>query len=142
MVKLSISRYQDASPPVEETPRVKQTDTDNAHMAIPVEDSGSRATAAQIEAVANTLAEFQNALEREDYEQAWKFMADSFKSKRTFEKFKEEMLKVRATLAKATMRPESATDIRGRVGVLVAIPSVGDERWFFVQEEGQWKLDP
>ncbi len=162
MVKLSISRYQEANPQVEETPRAKQTEAnagganppvketprakqakaDDTKAATPEEESGSPATAAQVAAITKAFGEFRSALESKDYEQAWKLMSKSFKSKESFEKFKEEMAATGAVFAEATMHPESATDIRGRVRLLITHPSRGDHHMCFIQEDGQWKLDP
>jgi len=160
MVKLSISQYQDANTREEETPGAKQTEADNTDKATrekdssspataaqtdkatPEEDFGSPASAAQIEAVTKAFGDFQSALESKDYEQAWKLTSESFKSQGSFEEFKEIMADVGAVVAKATIRPESATNIDGRVRVLVTDPSDGDDHVSFVQEDGQWKLDP
>jgi hypothetical protein len=141
MVKLSISRYPDANPQVEETPRAKQTEADDTKAATPEEESGSPATAAQIAAVTQAFGDFQNALERKDCEQAWMLLSESSRNKHSLEEFKKAMAEMGAVLAKATLRPESATDLGGRVRLLVTHPSKGDDHWFFVQENGQWKVD-
>lgn len=143
MVKLSISQYQDANPQDKETPGAKQTDAGSTDKATPEEDSGSPATLAQVEAVTKVFNEFTSALENEDCEQAWKCMSESFKSRESFEEFKKGMAdKLGAVMAEATIRPESATNIGGRVRSLVTHPSLGEEHFFFIQEDGQWKLDP
>ena len=159
MVRLSISRYQDANPQVEETPRAKQTEADDRNpqvketprakqakaddtkAATPKEEPGSPATAAQAEAVTKVFGDFQSALERKDYEQAWKLLSESFKRKMSLEKFKKVMAEAGAVFAKASLRAESATDLGGRVRLLITSPSKGDAHVFFVQENGQWKLD-
>jgi len=163
MVRLSISRYQDANPPVEGTPRAKQTEADsnssggnpqvkeapraeqakadNTKAATPEEKPGSPVTAAQIAGVAKVFGEFQSALGSEDYEQAWKLMSESSRKEHSLEEFKKAMAEMGVVFAKATLRPESATDLGGRVRLLITHPSKGDERLSFVQENGQWKLD-
>ena len=67
-------------------------------------------------------------------------MSESSKSKVSFEKFKEVSPKLRAVLAESTIRPESATNIDGRVRVPITDPSGEDGHLPFVQEDGQWKL--
>ncbi len=159
MVKLSISRYQDANPQVEETPRAKQTEADGANpqvketprvkqtgaddtkAATPKETPGSPATPAQIAGVTKVFGEFQSALGNKDYEQAWKLVSESFKSRGSLERFKKVMADAGVVLAKASLRAESATDFGGRVRLLITSPSKGDAHVFFVQENGQWKLD-
>ena len=141
MVKLSISQYQDANSQEEETPSAKQVEADNTDKATPEEDSGSPATAAQIEAVTKVFSEFLSAIKSEDYEQAWKLTSESFKTQGSFEEFKEVMARdEQALIMQATIRPGSATEIDGRVRVRITVPSHEDERVSFVQEEGQWKL--
>ncbi len=67
-------------------------------------------------------------------------MSESAKSKGSFEKFKELSPKLRAVLVEATIRPESATNIDGRVRLPITIPSGEDGHLTFVQEDEQWKL--
>ncbi len=159
MVKLSISQYQDANPQEKEMPGAKQTDGGNTDEVVPEEDSGSPdtavqtdraaheedsgspATAAQVEAVTKVFSEFLSAIESEDYEQVWKLMSESSKNEGSFEEFKEAFSEMRAALVEATIHPDSATNIDGRVRVLTTTPSQGNEHLFFVQEDGQWKMD-
>ena len=147
IVKLSmsenqnISQYQDANTQEKETPGAKQNDADNTDKATPEEDSGTPATADQVEAITKVFGEFLSALKSEDYEQAWKLMSKSFKSKVSFEEFKEPLSEMGALLAEATIRPGSATNIDGRVRLLVTAPSFDvDLNMSFIQEDEQWKL--
>ena len=146
IVKLSmsenqnISQYQDANTQEKETPGAKQNDADNTDKATPEEDSGTPATTDQVEAVTEVFTEFLGAIKSEDYEQAWKLLSESFKSKVSFEKFKEVMSEMGPVLAEATIRPESATNIDGRVRIPITIPSGEDGYLTFVQEDEQWKL--
>ncbi len=160
MVRLSISQYDDANPQEKQTPGAKQTDagdTDGAtpgedsgspdtavqtDQATPGEDSGTPATAEQVEAITKAFSEFQAAVESQDYEQAWTLMSESFKSQGSFEQFKEGLPDARDEILKATIRPESATNVGGRVRLLLADPSGREEPVSFVQEDGQWKFAP
>jgi len=159
MIRLSISRYQEANPQVEETPRAQQAEADGANpqvvktpsakptkaddtkAATPEEKPGSPATAAQVEAVTQAFGDFQSALERKDYEQAWQLTSESFQSKISLEKFKRVMADAGVVFVKASLRTESATDLGGRVRLLMTSPSKGDAHVFFIQENGQWRLD-
>ena len=137
MVKLSISQYQDANPQEKDIPSAKQTDADNTDRATPEEDSVSPASAVQVEAVTEVFSEFLSAIKSEDYEQAWNLTSEYFKSDVSFEEFKKGAPK----LVNATILPESAIDIAGRVGLLVTIPSEEQGMYFlFNQEDGQWKF--
>jgi len=164
IVKLSMSEYQnvnsiteekqslkqinagntDKATPAEETQSAKQINADNTDKATPEEGSGSAVPAVQVEAVTKIFGEFQSAIKSEDYEQAWKLMSEFFKdctSDGNFEKFKKEMADEGAVLATATIRPESAINIDGHVGLLVTFPSEEQGMYFlFNQEDGQWKL--
>ena len=158
MVKLSISQHQNANTQEKETQSTKQIDADNTDKATPEEDSGSPgtavqtdkaaheedsgtpATADQVEAITKVFSEFLSALKSEDYEQAWKLVSESSKSKGSFEEFKEAFSEMGAVLAETTIRPESATNIDGRVRLPITIPSGEDGHLSFVQEDGQWKL--
>lgn len=142
MVKLSISQYQDANTQEKETLSAKQTDADNTDKATPEEDPGSPVPAAQIKAVTKVFGEFLGACKSEDYEQAWKLTSESFKSKGSFEKFKEVMASDEAaSMMGSNIRPESATTIDVRVRVRITYPSEEQGMYFFfVQEDGQWKL--
>ncbi len=137
MVKLSISQYQDANPQEKEIPSAKQTDAENTDRAAPEEDSVSPASAVQVEAVTEVLSEFLSAIKSEDYEQAWMLTSEFFKREVSFEEFKKGAPK----LVNATVDPESAIDIAGRVGLLMTIPSEEQGMYFlFNQEDGQWKF--
>jgi len=177
IVKLSMSEYQTMSQDpntttqARQTPSARQTDAGSTDKATPErdsgspdtavqtdeatleEDSGTPATAAQVEAITKVFGEFLSALESEDYEQAWKLVSESFKSKVSFEEFKvpfsnkvhfeqfkEVTSKIMAVLAETTM--ESTTDIDGRVRVRIKDPSGDGHVPFihFVQEDGQWKV--
>ena len=137
MVKLSISQYQNANTQAEETQSAKQTDADNTDKATPEEDSVSPASAVQVEAVTKVFSEFQTAIKSEDYEQAWMLTSEFFKREVSFEEFKKGAPK----LVNATIDPESAINIAGRVGLLMTVPSEEQGIYFlFNQEDGQWKF--
>ena len=156
MIKISISQYDDANPQEKQTPGIKRTGgRDGAALkedsvspdtavqtdkAVPEEDSGNLTTAEQVEAVTKVFNEFVSALESKDYEQAWKLVSESLRSERSFEEFVEKMADVGPVLAKFTLRPESATKVGGRVRLVVTHPSFGDGNFYFVQEDGQWKI--
>ena len=151
IVKLSISENQNISQnqnaykQADETQSTKQINAGNTDKATPEEGSGSTVPAVQVEAVTKAFSEFQSAIKSEDYEQAWKLMSELFKhsaSDGSFEKFKKEMADEGAVLVAATIHPESAINIEGRVGLLVTSPSQEQGIYFlFNQEDGQWKLD-
>ncbi|MGB2866305.1 MAG: hypothetical protein WBC05_23450 [Sedimentisphaerales bacterium] len=141
----------DKATPAEETQSAKQINADNTDKATPEEDSGSDrpvvqvdVPAAQVEAVTKALSEFQSALKSEDYEQAFKLMSEHIKTQGSFEDFKKGMAgEMGILLAKATIHPESAINIEGRVGLLITIPSEEQDvcvYMFFIQEDGQWKF--
>ena len=168
IVKLSMSEYQnvndtteekqitkqinagntDKATPAEETQSAKQINADNTDKATSGEDPNSDSArsvvqvdvpAAQVEAVIKAFSEFKSAIKSEDYEQAWKLTSEFFKSKGSFEDFKKDMPGERIKLANAAIHPESATNIEGRVRLLVTSPE--DELYLsFIQEDGQWKL--
>ena len=143
MVKLSTSQHQEANIQEEETPSANQVDADNTGKATPEEDSGTRATAVQIEAATKVFSEFQSALKSEDHERAWMCMSESVRSKASLEEFKKMIGGDEgAMIMESIIRPESSTYVGGRMGLRVAHPSLGEERFFFIQEDGQWKLDP
>jgi hypothetical protein len=138
----------DVATPSEEKRSAKQINAENTDKATPEEGPGSavpavqvEVPAAQVEAVTKVCNEFLSALKSEDYEQAWKLVSESSKSKVSFEKFKEVSPKLWAVLAESTIRPESATNIDGRVGVPITDPSGGDGHLPFIQEDEQWKLE-
>ena len=127
----------DKATPAEETQSAKQINAGNVDKATPKEGSGSAVPAVQVEAVTKVLSEFLSAIKSEDYEQAWKLTSEVFKSKGSFEEFKKSA----PELVNATIHPESAIDIAGRVGLLVTFPSEEQSMYFlFNQEDGQWKL--
>ncbi len=131
----------DQATPAEETQSAKQINADNTDKATPEEGSGSAVPAVQVEAVTKVFGEFQSAIKNEDYEQAWMLMSEVVKSEMSFEQFKKEMAGQRIELSNATIHPESAINIEGRVGLLVTIPSEEQGMYFlFNQEDGQWKL--
>ncbi len=136
MVKLSISQSQNANDQEKETQSAKQTDAANTDKAAPEEDSVSPASAVQVEAVTEVFSEFLSAIKSEDYEQAWNLTSEYFKSDVSFEEFKKGAPK----LVNATILPESAINIEGRVGLLITT-SEDDLYLFFIQEDGQWKLN-
>jgi hypothetical protein len=144
IVKLSMSENQNVSETQyeykqpEETQSAQQINADDTDKATPEEGSGS--VPAQVEAVTKAFSEFLSAIKSEDYEQAWKLVSESSKSKVSFEKFKEVIPELGAVLAETTIRPESATNIDGRVRLPITIPSGGDGHLTFVQEDEQWKL--
>lgn len=97
---------------------------------------------AQVEAVVGAFTEFQSCLKDQDYEQAWKLTSGNFRQivcEGDFEKFKEVCDRI--GLATATVHPKSAVVIDGRVGLLVTSPSFKEDLYFFfVEEDGQWRL--
>ena len=159
IIKLSMSENQYAFNQAEETQSAKQTDAGSTDKATPEEDldspgtdvqtdeaaheegSGTPATDAQIEAVTKVFNEFLGAVKSKDYGQAWKLMSESSKSQGDLVEFKEAITREGALIMESIIRPESATQIDGRVRVRVMHPSLGEENLSFVQEDGQWKLD-
>jgi hypothetical protein len=135
IVKLSMSEDQNAYKQTKETQSAKQINAGNVDKATPEEDSGSAVPAVQVEAVTKVLSEFLSAIKSEDYEQAWKLTSEFFKSQGSFEEFKKSA----PELVNATIHPESAINIKGRVGLLVTT-SEDDLYLSFIQEDGQWKL--
>ncbi|HCO95208.1 MAG TPA: hypothetical protein DIU00_14860 [Phycisphaerales bacterium] len=147
IVKLSMSENQNMSEnqyaynQAEKTQSAKQTDAGSTDEAAREEGSGTPATDAQIEAVTKVFNEFLGAVKSKDYEQAWKLMSESSKSQGDLVEFKEAITREGALIMESIIRPESATQIDGRVRVRVMHPSLGEENLSFVQEDGQWKLD-
>jgi hypothetical protein len=135
IVKLSMSEDQNAYKQTKETQSAKQINAGNVDKATPEEDSGSAVPAVHVEAVTKVLSEFLSAIKSEDYEQAWKLTSEFFKSQGSFEEFKKSA----PELVNATIHPESAINIKGRVGLLVTT-SEDDLYLSFIQEDGQWKL--
>jgi hypothetical protein len=132
----------DQATPAEETQSAKQINDDNTDKATPEEGSGSAVPvvqvdvpAVQVEAITKVFGEFQSAIKNEDYEQAWMLMSEVVKSVLSFEEFTKGI----NVLANVIIHPESATNIEGRVRLLITSPE--DELYlFFNQEDGQWKL--
>lgn len=136
IVKLSMSENQNVNNTTEETQSAKQINADNTDKATPEEGSGSAVPAVQVEAVTKVFGEFLSVIKSEDYEQAWKLTSEFFKSQGSFEEFKKSA----PELVNATIHPESAINIEGRVGLLITT-SEDDLYLFFIQEDGQWKLN-
>jgi hypothetical protein len=125
----------DQATPAEETQSAKQINADNTDKATPEEGSDSAVPAVQVEAITKVFGEFQSAIKNEDYEQAWMLMSEVVKSVLSFEEFTKGI----NVLANVIIHPESATNIEGRVRLLITSPE--DELYlFFNQEDGQWKL--
>jgi hypothetical protein len=121
---------------------VEVPDVDRADPAPSAEESGTPATAAETEAVSKAFSQFQSTVKSEDYERAWELTSESFRSKLSFEDFKKGMAAARTELLEATIGLEPVTYIGGRMRLPVTNPSDGDDHVFFVQEDGQWKVDP
>ena len=145
MVKFSNPQSQNANSRVEDTPIEEQADVGNTNKAPSVESSSPAVSPTQVEAVTKSLREFQSCLKDKKYEQAWELTTEFFKqrvSEGSFEKFKEKMAGEAAGLATATVHPESATVIEGRVGLLVTSPSFEYDLYLcFIEDNGKWKLD-
>ena len=136
----NMSQNQKAYKQAEETQSAKQINADDTDKATPEEGFGSAVPAEQVEAVTKAFSDFQNAINSEDYEQAWKLTSEFIKSQGSFEDFKKGVAG-EMELANAIIHPESAINIEGRVGLLVTIPSEEQGMYFlFIQEDGQWKL--
>jgi hypothetical protein len=125
----------DKATPAEETQSAKQINADNTDKAIPEEGPDSAVPAVQVEAVTQVFGEFQSAVKNEDYEQAWKLMSEVVKSGLSFEEFTKGV----NVLANAIIHPESATNVEGRVRLLITSPEY-EMYLFFIQEDGHWKL--
>ena len=138
----NMSQNQNVSKQEKEQQSAKQINADNTDKATPEEDSGSAvpATAAQVEAVTKAYSEFISAIKSEDYERAWMLMSKVVKSEMSFEEFKKGMSGARNELVNAIMHPESAINIKGRVGLLIGNPEDEQYYFFFIQEDGQWKF--
>jgi hypothetical protein len=145
MIKFSTSQIENVPEPAQETQSAKQIDADKADTAASEKGSASAVPAAQVEAVTKALREFQSCLNDKKYEQAWALTTEYFKqrvSDGSFEKFKENMAGEGAAIATATVHPESATVIEGRVGLLISSPSLEYNIYLcFVEDNGKWKLD-
>jgi hypothetical protein len=145
MIKFSPSQNETVPDQAQDAQVEKQTDADKADTAASEKGSASAVPAAQVEAVTKALTEFQSCLKDKKYEQAWELTTDYFKqrvSDGSFEKFKENMAGEGAGIATATIHPESATIIEGRVGLLITGPSLKYNIYVcFIEDNGKWKLD-
>ncbi|OHB63348.1 MAG: hypothetical protein A2168_02520 [Planctomycetes bacterium RBG_13_50_24] len=145
MIKFSMSQNENVSGQAQETQNTKQKETDKTDTATSEKSTVSTVPAVQVEAVAEALREFQNCLKEKKYEQAWELTTEYFKqrvSEGNFEKFKENMAGEGAGIATATVHPESATVIEGRVGLLISSPSLEYKIYLcFIEDNGKWKLD-
>jgi len=146
IVKFGISQNQNVSSQVQETQSAKQIGTDKSDTSTSEKGSVSAVTADKVEAVTKSLREFQGYLKDKRYEQAWGLTTEFFKqrvSDGSFEKFKDKMSgEGGAGLAAASILPESATIIEGRVGLLVTGPSFEYDLYLcFIEDNGKWKLD-
>ncbi len=145
LVKCITPQDRNASGRAQETQSAKPIDMNNTDTATSEKGSASAVPAIQSEAVAKALSEFQSCLKDQKYEQAWELTTDFFKQRvsgGSFEKFKENMAGQGAGLATATVHPDSATVIEGRVGLLVTSPSLEYDLYLcFVEDNGKWKLD-
>ena len=145
MIKFSTSQNENVPDQAQETQIAKQIDADKTDTATSEKGPASAVPAAQVEAVTKALTEFQNCLKDKKYEQAWDLTTAYFKqrvSDGSFEKFKENMAGEGAGIATATVHPESAAIIEGRVGVLVTSPSFEYDLYLcFIEDNGKWKLD-
>lgn len=145
MFKFGASQDENVPDQAQETQVAKQIDADKADTAASEKGSVSAVPAAQVEAVTKALTEFQSCLKDKKYEQAWELTTEYFKqrvSDGSFEKFKENMAGEGAGIATATVHPESATVIEGRVGLLISSPSLEYNIYLcFIEDNGKWKLD-
>jgi len=145
MIKFSTSQNENVPDQAQETQIAKQIDADNVDTAASEKGSVSAVPAAQVEAVTKALTEFQNCLKDKKYEQAWDLTTAYFKqrvSEGSFEKFRENMAGEGAGIATATVHPESAAIIEGRVGLLISSPSLKYNIYLcFIEDNGKWKLD-
>jgi len=145
LVKFSKPQGQNETGQAEDTLIEGQVDAVNTDTATSEKGSVSAIPAVQVEAVTKALREFQNCLKEKKYEQAWELTTEYFKqrvSEGNFEKFKENMAGEGAGIATATVHPESATVIEGRVGLLISSPSLEYKIYLcFIEDNGKWKLD-
>ncbi|MFB0521103.1 MAG: hypothetical protein ACETWD_06690 [Desulfatiglandales bacterium] len=135
LVKFSKPQGQNEIDQTENPPIEVQADVGEPNNAPSAESPGSVVTPTQVEAVTKVFGEFQSAIKSEDYEQAWKLMSEVVKSGLSFEEFTKGV----NVLANAIIHPESATNIEGRVRLLITSPEA-ELYLFFIQEDGQWKL--
>lgn len=141
LVKFSKPQGQNETDQTENPPIEVQADVGEPNNAPSAESPGSAVPPTQVEAVTKALTEFQSRLKDGKYEQAWELTSEYFKQKGckgSFEKFKEVC--DRMGLATATVHPESGVVMDDRVGLLVTDLSMEDLYFFFIEEDGQWKL--
>ena len=142
LVKFSKPQSQNETDQTENPPIEVQADVGEPNNAPSAESPGSAVPPTQVEAVTKALTEFQSCLKDGKYEQAWELTSEYFKQrgcKGSFEKFKE--LCDRMGMATATIHPESAVATDDGVGLLVTDLSMEDLYFFFIEEDGQWKLN-
>ena len=142
LVKFSKPQSQNETDQTENPPIEVQADVGEPNNAPSAESPGSAVPPTQVEAVTKALTEFQSCLKDGKYEQAWELTSRSFKQelcKGSFEKFKE--LCDRTGLPTATVHPESSVVVDDSVGLLVTDLSREDLYFFFIEEDGQWKLN-
>jgi len=141
LVKFSKPQSQNETDQTENPPIEVQADVGEPNNAPSAESPGSAVPQTQVEAVTKAFREFQSRLKDGKYEQAWELTSEYFKTEAVdggFEGFKEVC--DRAGLATATVHPKSAVVIDGRVGLLVTDLPLEDLYFFFIEEDGQWKL--
>jgi len=149
LVKFSKPQGQNETNQAENTSIEVQADAGNANEAQLAESPGSAVPPPPppqfeaVEDVAKAFTEFQSCLKDGKYEQAWELTSGYFKQRAcngSFEKFKEVC--DRMGLATATVHPESNVVMDDGVGLLVTSPSFEDDLYFFfIEEDGQWKLN-
>jgi hypothetical protein len=145
LVRFSKPQDRNETNQAENPPIEVQADTGDTNKAPLAESPGSTVPPTQVEAITKALREFQSCLKDGKDEQAWELTSQYFRSRVVgggFEKFKEKVTGEMSALATATVHPESAIVIDDRVGLLVTSPSFEDDLYlFFIEEDGQWKLD-
>ena len=143
LVKFSKPQSQNETDQTENPPIEVQADVGEPNNAPSAESSSSAVPPTQVEAVTKALTEFQSCLKDGKYEQAWELTSEYFKQRGcngSFEKFKEVCDGI--GLATATVHPESSVVMDDGVGLLVTSPSFEDDLYFFfIEEDGQWKLN-
>ena len=143
LVKFSKPQGQNETDQTENPPIEVQADVGEPNNAPSAESPSSAVPPTQIEAVIKDFTEFQSCLKDGKYEQAWELTSGNFKQRAcngSFEKFKEVCDRI--GLATATVHPESGVIMDDGVGLLVTSPSFEDDLYFFfIEEDGQWKLN-
>jgi len=143
IVKLSKPPGQNETDQTENPPIEVQADVGEPNNAPSAESPSSAVPPTQVEAVTKALTEFQSCLKDGKYEQAWELTSEYFKQRGcngSFEKFKEVCDRI--GLATATVHPEYSVVMDDGVGLLVTSPSFEDDLYFFfIEEDGQWKLN-